>query len=105
MTGISKCADVALPDILESTDGHGWIFSDSRMTPLWFDGPDVARDVAMEDETNGNDEARTSDDEMELSDIDEYVISSDTDDDSYWLCWVVHLSCANIYDAVNALWK
>ena len=30
-----------------------------------------------------NDEALTSDDKMEISDIDEYVISSDTDDSSY----------------------
>ena len=45
----------------------------------------MASDVAREDDTNGNEEL-TSDDDMELSDIDEYVISSDSDD-SY--CWVV----------------
>ena len=50
------------------------------MTPLWFDGPVLASDIVMEDDTNANDKELTSHDEMELSDIDEYVISSDSDD-------------------------
>ena len=53
------------------------------MTPLWSDGPVVASDVSMEDDTYGNDEELTSDDEMELRDTDGYVISIDSDDDSY----------------------
>ena len=43
----------------------------------------MASDGAMEDDTNGNDEALTSHDEMELTDIDDYVISRDSDNDSY----------------------
>ena len=83
-TGIWKRADVTLPGIPKPTDSHVWKSSDGRMTPLWFGDPVVASDVAMEDDTDGNDEELTSDDKMELSYIDEYVISSDSD--SY--CWV-----------------
>ena len=82
-TRIWKCADVALPVIPEPTDGHGWKSSNGKTTPLGFDGPVVAADVASEDDTTENDEDVTSDDDIELSDIDEYVMSSDSDDDSY----------------------
>ena len=50
------------------------------MTPLWFDGPVVASDIVMENDSNANDKELTLEDDMELSDIDEYVISSDSDD-------------------------
>ena len=51
------------------------------MRPLWFDGPVVISDVELEHDTSGNDEALTSDDEMELSDLGKCVSSSDSDDD------------------------
>ena len=66
------------------TDGHGWTTIDGKLQPMWFQGPLVPANVAVEDDRLPSDDNITSSDsETEQDDVasDENILSgSDSDD-------------------------
>ena len=82
--GIWKAADIPQPRVPQPTGGHGWTTVDGKTQPMWFQGPLIPTDVAVEDDSLPSDDDSTSSEsetEQDDSASDENIISdSDSDD-------------------------
>lgn len=71
--GIWRAAHLPTPDIPLPTNGNGWVRVNTKIQPLWFNGPLVPADLAVEDDS------LPSEDEMSSDDSDSGDIESDGD--------------------------
>ena len=82
--GIWKAADIPQLRVPQPTGGHGWTTVDGKTQPMWFQGPLIPTDVAVEDDSLPSDDDSTSSEsetEQDDSASDENIISdSDSDD-------------------------
>ena len=83
--GIWKSADIPQPRVPQVINGHGWTTTDGKLQPMWFQGPSIPVNVAVEDDRlPSDDDTTSSDSETEQDDVasDENIVSgSDSDDD------------------------
>lgn len=77
---IWKMADISEPDLPKAEAGHGWKLVDHKLEPLWFEGPIISENIAIEDDDNQSDEENdSSDDESENGAMSEEDLQSHSD--------------------------
>ena len=82
---ISKAADIPRPRESQATDGRGWTTTDDKLQHMWFQGPLIYANGAVEDDIIPiDDDITLFGIESEKDDVasDEYIMSmSDSDVD------------------------